>query len=159
MTAITLLSLASSQAFAQQAGKKGNSAATRSSQSSSSDTGAEAIINKEKESFEALKNKQYDVLDKNLADDFHSVSNGGIVDKNTKIAGYKKNNLSVTDYSFSDTKVTFPTNDTAIIIYKVSGKGSSGGQEFSETWNMSTVYVKRGGKWLAVHHTVAQANK
>ncbi len=85
LTAITLLSLASSQAFAQQAGKKGNSADTRSSQSSSSDTGAEAIINKEKESFEALKNKQYDVLDKNLADDFHSVSNGGIVDKRVRV--------------------------------------------------------------------------
>lgn len=58
LTAFTLLFLASSPAFAQQAGKKENSADTRSNQSAISDTGAEAIINKEKEAFETLRSNE-----------------------------------------------------------------------------------------------------
>jgi len=55
-------------------------------------------------------------------------------------------------WTITDTKVVWVDDNSAILIYKWSGKGTYMGQAFpSPTWS-STTYVNRGGKWVAVFH-------
>jgi hypothetical protein len=55
-------------------------------------------------------------------------------------------------WKITDTKVLWIDDNTAVLTYKWTGKGTMDGQPFpSPTW-ASTVYTKRGAKWTAVFH-------
>ena len=53
----------------------------------------------------------------------------------------------------------FPTPDTGILTYKMYSEGSYDGEEFSNTMYVSTVWVKRDGKWQTVLHNECFADE
>jgi len=55
-------------------------------------------------------------------------------------------------WSIDQVKVTFLTDTTAIITYRLTGKGSFMGQPFPSPIYSSSTYVNRGGKWIAAFH-------
>jgi uncharacterized protein DUF4440 len=58
----------------------------------------------------------------------------------------------VKSYDLSEIKVTFVNSSTAIITYKSTQEGTCGGEALPASVWSSSVYVMRGGKWLAASH-------
>lgn len=114
-----------------------------------------AIIDSEKASWEAYKNKNADAFKKLMAMDYHGVYAEGIQTLDTEVADMAKADLQA--YSLADVKVVFPHADVAVITYKATTNGTFNGQDRSGTYNVSSVYMKRGGRWLGVFHTEIKA--
>ena len=56
-------------------------------------------------------------------------------------------------------RVVWLSDDSALLTYAWTGTGTFGGQPLTPTTLASTIWVKRGGKWLAVHHQETDLNK
>jgi hypothetical protein len=109
------------------------------------------IIAREKQIWDALKNKDYDGFAAMLADDQLEVFGSGVNDKAKSVNGVK--NLVLTDAALSDWKVVLVDKDAAVVTYTVSVKGTQNGKPLpTNTERASTAWVNRGGKWLAVYH-------
>ena len=129
---------------------------TKSSQSQLAGAKETAVVNLEKSAWEAYKNKQGDAFRKLLAKDYYGAYAEGIKNLDAEVADMEKGELR--QYSFADTKVVFPNPDVAVMTYKVTMQGtSSAGQDISGTYNASSVWVKRDGKWLGALHTEVKA--
>jgi len=113
------------------------------------------ITDLEKAAWEAFKNKQADAFKKYLAADYCGVYADGIKNADKEVADMEKSELR--DYSLADMKVVFPSADVAVTTYKATLQGSSGGQDTSGTYNVASVWAKKGGKWLVVFHTDAKS--
>jgi hypothetical protein len=114
-------------------------------------TGADAITAKEKQIWDAIKNKDSASFAAMLADDFVYISSDGVHDKAATVDGVKQ--LEVTDLSLSDWKVLMLDKDAALVTYTVNMKGTSGGEPFPSTpVRASSAWVNRGGKWVGVYH-------
>ena len=57
------------------------------------------------------------------------------------------------DFRFSDVDVTFPTNDVAVIAYKVRQKGEMKGKPMDLNAADSTTWVRDGASWKVALHT------
>ena len=114
-----------------------------------------ALIARELELWEIVKNKQLDAYRTYYADNFRAVSSGGVTDINQEVEGVR--NVELKTYSLTDTKVVFPNKSTAVLTYKVTVQGSYQGQDISGAYYASSVWVNQGGKWLAILHTEAKA--
>jgi hypothetical protein len=116
------------------------------------------IIAREKQVWEALKNKDFDGFANMLADDQIEVFGSGINDKAGSVKGVK--DLALTDVTLSDWKVVMIDKDAAVVTYTVSLKGTAGGKEIPSTpFRASTAWVNRGGKWLAIYHQDTEATQ
>ena len=114
-----------------------------------------AITESEKSAWEAYKNKQTDAFKKYLATDYSGVYADGVKNVDKEVADMEKSELR--DYSLADMKVVFPSADVAVTTYKATLQGSSGGQDTSGTYNVASVWIKKGGKWLVIFHTDAKS--
>jgi ketosteroid isomerase-like protein len=56
-------------------------------------------------------------------------------------------------FKFEQQEVIFPTDDVAVIAYKVHQQGEMEGKPMDMRCADSTVWVKRGGDWKAALHT------
>jgi hypothetical protein len=93
----------------------------------------QALIAKEKETWEAYKRKDEGVLT-TKAQQIQSISD-----------------LTISDYTMQDVKVVMLSKDSAIVMYKVMAKGSYKGKAFEPHWALaSAVWANRGGKWQNV---------
>ena len=110
-----------------------------------------AITDSEKAAWEAYKNKQADAFKKYLAPDYCGIYADGIKNADKEVADMEKSELR--DYSLADMKVVFPSADVAVTTYKATLQGSSGGQDASGTYNVASVWAKKGGKWHVIFHT------
>jgi hypothetical protein len=125
------------------------------SKSDRSATKEAAITDSEKSAREAYKNKQADAFKKYLATDYCGVYAEGIKSADTEVADMEKSDLR--DYSFADMKVVFPSADVAVTTYKATLQSSVGGKDTSGTYNVASVWIKKGGKWLVIFHTDAKS--
>jgi len=114
-----------------------------------------ALIDRERELWEIVKNKQVDAFRKYFADNFSAVYSDGVKDINQEVEGVR--NVDLKDYSLTDTKVVFPNKGTAVLTYKVTVQGSFKGQDISGVYYASSVWINQGGEWLAILHTEAKA--
>ena len=120
----------------------------------------QALIAKEKETWEAFKRKDEAAIKGLIADDAYEVDDDGMVsDKAQQIR--ELSDLTITDYMMEDAKVVMINKDAAIVRYKVMVKGSYKGKSFDPHWAMaSAVWANRGGKWQNVlyHETTIKQN-
>jgi hypothetical protein len=114
-----------------------------------------ALIDREKALWEIVKNKQVEAYKTYYADNFSAVYSDGVKDINQEVEGVRIVDLK--DYSLTETKVVFPNKVTAVLTYKVTVHGSFKGEDISGVYYASSVWVKQGGKWLAILHTEAKA--
>lgn len=115
-------------------------------------TGVEtALTDQEKKVWDALKAKDTAAFGDLLAADFMYVSSDGIYDKAGTIAGAKDFNM--TEFTLADWKVTPIDKDAAVVTYSATAKGTSNGQPMPATpTRAGSVWLNRGGKWVAVFH-------
>ncbi|HLL77283.1 MAG TPA: DUF4440 domain-containing protein [Pyrinomonadaceae bacterium] len=116
------------------------------------------ITARERELWDALRAKNWDAFAASLADDQLYVGPGSVSDKAQTLEGVKP--LNVTDVTTSDWRVVRLGDDAAVVTYTAAVKGDYAGQPIpaDHTERDSTVWVRRGGRWLAAFHqeTVAQ---
>jgi hypothetical protein len=86
----------------------------------------------------------------NIADDAMTMDGNGAM----PIAEFLKvfGQFKVTSFAIDQSKVMFVNDTTAIHTYRWTGKGTMMGQPLPSPTMTSTVWVKRGGKWVAVFH-------
>lgn len=132
----------------------------QSSQAASASKGMssveETIISMEKRAWEAVKARDAKAFSGLFATEGLLADDGGFTTQPAFLQTL--NDLIITDYTLSDVKVMMIDKDAALITYKADAKGSYKGQPFppNPTY-VSTVWSKRGGKWMAVYHQETMA--
>ncbi|HEX8774781.1 MAG TPA: nuclear transport factor 2 family protein [Pyrinomonadaceae bacterium] len=108
------------------------------------------LIAREKEVWELIKKKDIQGFATYLADDQVYVTNDGVHTKAETVKSVAAGNLS--ELALDEWKVLMLDKDAALVTYRVTAKGMVNGQEVSGVTRESTLWAKRGGKWLAVFH-------
>ena len=113
-----------------------------------------AITDLEKYAWEAYKNKQADAFKALMSEDYYGVYAEGVKTLDAELADIAKTDLR--DYSFSDVKVAFPHRKVAVVTYKANVQATADGKDVSGTYNIGSVWIQQGGKWIGVLHTEAK---
>jgi hypothetical protein len=113
-----------------------------------------AITDLEKSAWEAYKNKQADAFKALMSEDYYGVYAEGVKTLDAELADIAKTDLR--DYSFSDVKVAFPHRKVAVVTYKANVQATADGKDVSGTYNIGSVWIQQGGKWIGVLHTEAK---
>ena len=109
------------------------------------------LIALDRQIWETVKAKNWDAFAAHLADEAVTVNDGGVYDKAQTVEGLKK--MDLTEYTLSDMKVVKLDADAAVLTYTVKTKATYDGKPLPDTPSRdTTVFVKRGGKWLAAAH-------
>lgn len=128
---------------------------------SSGKSAEEMLVAYEKQSWEAVKQKDYKTFESFLADDFYDIfSNGQVVTKTELLQNYIRG-VDLIDYALSDFKVIMLNEDAAIMVYKavahgaekqaVAHKGTKG-KVIEIHVAVTSGWAKRNGKWLNVFY-------
>ena len=110
------------------------------------------IIATEQKLWNAWKSKDVKPFRANLTADSVLVNENGVATKATILQQMGSSNCDVKSFELSDIKVAFLASNVAVITYKSSQEGTCEGQALPAAVWASSVYVMRGGKWLAASH-------
>jgi hypothetical protein len=115
----------------------------------------DAIMAKEKEAWQAFKDKKPDDFKKVVDAGFRGVYAEGIVNLAEELAGMQQWDMK----SFAMSDFTSYSDEPNVIVttYKVAVQGTVGGKDASGTYNCGTVWKAEKGVWLAIFHTNAKA--
>ncbi len=112
-----------------------------------------SVTSIEKSLWEAWKNNQTEPFQENLLDNSVGVSPMGVQSgKDQMIKEMTTSPCDVRSYSLSDWQVHEVTADTVIVTYKAKQDATCQGNKIPAEVVASSVYVKKGGKWLAASH-------
>ena len=118
----------------------------------SKDSKVEAqIIALEKAGWQAWKKNDAGWYQKNLADDALSVHGNDVADKAQNIKDFL--GCEVKSFSLDDFKFVMIDKNAALITFKAMQDAVCGGKTQPSAVRASSVYVKRGGKWLNIYYT------
>lgn len=110
------------------------------------------IVAFEKRAFEAWKNKDKKFFEEHMWGDGQYLDPNGLGGKAQYIRAIIDNDCTVNGYALEKTKVTMLNKDAALLTYRYTYDIVCGGKpEAGPLW-ASTIYVKRGGKWLIAFH-------
>ena len=101
--------------------------------------------------WEAWKNKDQKPFKAALSADSVMVGESGVEGKDASIKEISTMPCEVKSYKLSDWKLTMINSGAAFLTYKGTANGTCGGMAIPVTW-ASSVWVNRGGKWLAFAH-------
>jgi hypothetical protein len=114
-----------------------------------------AIEAKEKEAWQAFKDKKADDFKKVVDKDFLGVYAEGVSDMDKELSDMKKwdmKSFTISDYTaFSDEK------DVMVTTYTVKIEGTFDGKDASGTYNAGSVWKQEKGAWMAIFHTNVKA--
>lgn len=124
--------------------------ATATGGTATSDNTLEAmLIAREKEVWELIKKKDAQGFAAYLAEEQLYVGSAGVQSKAETVKGI--GSAGPPDFTLDDWKVVMIDKDAAIVTYKWTPKAEACGPEPVAERN-TTVWAKRGNKWLAVFH-------
>lgn len=159
MFAVALLVLASinSQAQTIEGNQNGAKSLRAASANSGKDSLEETIMKMEKQAWEAVKARDAKAFSDLFAADGYMADNAGFETRARFLQSLP--DLMITQYTLTDFKVMMIDKNAVIITYKADVKGSFKGQAFPPNpAYVSSIWARRGGKWVAVYHqeTLAQ---
>jgi hypothetical protein len=100
----------------------------------------------ERQTWEAVKAKDYQAYVRLLADDFLDVEPVGIITKSEEEKGIVQ--LTLDEYKWEGLRVVHLSPEATLLVYKATQKANFGGQPVpTPTW-VSSLWIKRSGKWL-----------
>ena len=111
------------------------------------------ITKMEKTMSDALLNGDLKSFESHMADEFLGVYGWGISERSEELESLK--NIEMRSYEMSEVKVIQPSENVAIIAYKVTSEGSYMAEDFSGTYYAATTWINEGGTWKAAMHTEA----
>jgi uncharacterized protein (TIGR02246 family) len=119
----------------------------------------QALIDLEKGAWEAWKKKDGKYFESFLSDDTVQVSPAGVTRKAQIVKGIVASTCDVKGYEMDGFDVVMLNPDTALLTFSATQDATCGGAaEPSPVW-ASTVFVRRGGKWLAAFHQETPAQR
>jgi uncharacterized protein (TIGR02246 family) len=106
------------------------------------------IAAQERAGLDALKTGDLTAFANSTADDAIFVDAAGPAGK----AEVLKNttNFRLSDYTMSDVRLVRLSRDSGLIVYRLAESGTSHGKEFTAKVNVSSLWLKRAGKWVCV---------
>ena len=110
-----------------------------------------AIMAKEKEAWQAFKDKKADDFKKLIDTGFRGIYAEGIVNLTEELADMQKWDMK--SFALSDFASYSDEPDVIVTTYKVTVQGTVGGKDASGTYNCGTVWKAEKGVWLALFHT------
>jgi hypothetical protein len=114
-------------------------------------TDKEAIMAKEKEAWQAFKDKKADDFKKLVDTGFRGVYAEGIVNLTQELADMQKWDMK--SFALSDFTSYSDEPDVVMTTYTVTIQGTVNGKDASGTYNCGTVWKAEKGVWLAIFHT------
>jgi uncharacterized protein (TIGR02246 family) len=112
----------------------------------------EEVVALEKRAYEAWKHKDKRFFEEHMAEDGQYLDANGGGGKAQYVRAIIDNDCTVNGYALDKPKVTLLGRDAALLTYRYTYDIVCGGKpEAGPLW-ASTVYVKRGGKWLIAFH-------
>lgn len=110
------------------------------------------IVALEKRAYEAWKQKDKKFFEEHMWEDGQYLDANGVGGKAQYIKAIIDNDCTVNSYALDKPKVTMLSKDAALVAYRYTYDIVCGGKpEAGPLW-ASTVYVRRGGKWLIAFH-------
>jgi hypothetical protein len=110
----------------------------------------ESLVKLEKQSWEAWKNHDGKFFQEFLSDDHVEVGFGGPTDKATVVSGVAGPLCSVKSYAVDHFELAVLNADTALLTYHAAQDTTCGGKPVPSPVWVSSLYVKRGDRWLNV---------
>ena len=117
------------------------------------------LIALEKQAWEAWKNKNGSFFQSNLSDDTVGVGAGGVDNKAQIVKDISGGGCEVKSYSLDNFKLVMLEKNTAILTYKAMQDATCNGKTIPAAVWASSMFVKRGGKWLAAFHQETPADQ
>lgn len=111
-----------------------------------------SLMTMEKKAWEAWSKKDGKFFEAFLADEAAILSGSGFSTKAESVKEIAAHNCVVNNYSMNNFKVTMLNKDTALVTYEAMLDGKCGEQTLPAKAYASTVYVKRGDKWVGAFH-------
>ena len=109
------------------------------------------IISTEKKLWDAWKNKDAKPFRANLTADSVMIGESGVAGKDAMVKELAAMPCEVKSFELSEFKVTFLNSGAALLTYKGVADGTCAGTAIPTVW-ASSVYVNRGGRWMAASH-------
>jgi len=114
----------------------------------STDALRDEIVAQERAGLDALKTGDLTAFANSTADDAIFVDAAGAASKEQvmkNVAGFR-----LSDYSMSDVRFVALSADSGMIVYRITETGTSHGKEFAAKAIVSSLWVRRGGKWMCM---------
>ena len=119
----------------------------------------QTLIDLEKGAWEAWKKKDGNYFETFLTDDTVQVNAAGVARKAQIVKGIGSSDCEVRGYTTDGFDLVMLNPDTALLTFSATQDATCGGAaEPSPVW-ASTVFVRRGGKWLAAFHQETPAQR
>lgn len=115
----------------------------------------DAIIAGEKDAWQNIKDKKFDVFQKMLATDFRGVYASGINKADKELASVRT--LDFKSFTLGEMDVVFINKDAAMVTYQVTIQGTEGGKDISGKANAASIWKKDGNDWRIAFHTDVKA--
>ena len=115
----------------------------------------DAIMAKEKEAWQAFKDKNADAFKKLVDKDFRGVYAEGVVDLKAELDEMQKADMK--SFELSDFTSFSDEPDVIVTTYKCTMKGTNAGKDVSGTYNCGTVWKMENNVWMAIFHTNIKA--
>jgi hypothetical protein len=112
----------------------------------------EKIISIEKQLWEAWSKRNGKTFEDNFSPDALVAFDTGIFDKTATVKDISSSNCDVKDYALSGEKITWLDKTTALLTFKSAVHATCDGKPIPEHYICSSVYVKRGTRWLLAFH-------
>ncbi|RPI23054.1 MAG: nuclear transport factor 2 family protein [Acidobacteria bacterium] len=107
----------------------------------------------EKSLWEAWKNKDMTVFEKNLTEDAVNITSQGVnFSREQYVKELTAHPCEVRNFSLSDWQVREISSDTVLVTYKAKQDATCEGMKVPANIVASAVYVKKNGKWLAASY-------
>ena len=115
----------------------------------------DAMMAKEKEAWQAYKDKNGEAFKKLVDKDYRGVYAEGVVDLKQEVDGMQQSDMK--SFTLSDYTAFSDEPDVIVTTYKVTVQNTIGGKDASGTFNCGTVWKAENGVWLAIFHTNIKA--
>ena len=102
--------------------------------------------------WEAWKNKDEKVFQALLSDDAIDVDEGGRSTKAQTVSGISSNKCEIRSYSLDNIQMVMLDQNTALLTYKAAQDYTCDGKIQPNLVWATSIYVKRGGKWLSAFY-------
>jgi hypothetical protein len=119
----------------------------------------ETLVKLEKQSWEAWKNHDGKFFQNFLSDDHVEVGFGGPTNKADVVSGVAGPICNVKSYAVDKFELTVLDKNTALLTYHESQDTTCNGQPVPSPAWVSSLYMKRGGRWLNVLYQQTQTPK
>lgn len=110
----------------------------------------EDLIKLEKQSWEAWKNNDGKFFENFLSDDHVEVQTGGVSSKATVVKGVTSGVCHVKTYALDHFEVRMLATDSALLTYHETQDTDCGGQPVPSPCWVSSLYIRRDGRWWNV---------